>query len=144
MHVLPPVIVPGGGRFKSCSSVHVSVSSQSALEINDVIRWRFSMSQSGRHNAENGPTIEGRIPARKNVSFEECYQFMPGKIGFRRQLNCSGYNFEFGVPGTYRVFAWVERGGVAVSSTQSCVFELVATSAVASIITNEDPVSFGG
>ena len=136
MHVLPPVIIPGGGRFKATSTggVLVSVRGQGPeWEKQDddvVIRWRISMSPCGRSNADNGPTIEGRIPARDHTMFEECYRFMPGSIGFRRADSWSNgqFNFEFGVPGTYRVLAWVEREGRSVSLTQTCVFEIIQLS----------------
>ena len=124
METLPPVILPGGGRFKT-SSVLVSIRPQSTPQSGQVIRWRFSMSQSGRN--ENGPTIEGRIPGRPEVPFEECYQFCSsGKMGYRRPCG-NEYNLEFGIPGIYRVFAWIEVGGEAVSATQSCVFEIVSS-----------------
>ena len=88
MEVLPPIILPGGGRFKtspgSLSGVLVSIRHQSATSGTEVIRWRFSMNQSGRQNAGNGPTIEGRVPARPDTPFEECYQFVSGKMGYRR------------------------------------------------------------
>ena len=129
MEVLAPVIIPGGGRFKS--SVLVAVRAQSVMEKHDVIRWRFSMSQSGRSNAENGPTIEGRIPARLETPFEECYQFGGSKMGYRRSSvwgEGGQFNFEFAVPGVYRVFAWVEREGAPVSCTQNCLFEIFSAS----------------
>ncbi len=128
METLPPVILPGGGRFKT-NSVLVSIRHQSTAAPNQVIRWRFSMNQPGRCNNDNGPTIEGRIPARLEVPFEECYQFCSsGKMGYRRPSNGNQYNLEFGVPGIYRVFAWIERAvdGQIISATQSCVFEIVS------------------
>ena len=130
--ILPPIILPGGGRFKTSATtgVYVSIRPQSSLVPGDVIRWRFSMNQLGRHNSENGPTIEGRIPARPGTPFEECYQFgAAGNMGYRNSALWSHgqYNFEFGVPGVYRVFAWVEQSnGAVVSATQSCVFEIVS------------------
>ena len=132
--ILPPVILPGGGRFKTgpSSGVLVSIQHQTAPETGDVIRWRFTMNQTGRSNCENGPTIEGQIPARCTTPFEECYQFCPSSMGYRRSADWSHgeYNFEFGFPGIYRVFAWIERGGLA-SATQSCVFEIVSSDSAA-------------
>ena len=130
--VLPPLILPGGGRFKSSTpsglGVLVSVRHQTpAASPADVIRWRFSMNPSGRQHAENGPTIEGRIPARPETPFEECYQFTLAKMGYRRLEWAQGqYTLELGVPGLYRGCAWVERSGVPSSGTQNCVCELVA------------------
>ena len=123
--VLPPVILPGGGRFKS-AGVLVSIRPQSPKSPDQVIRWRFSMHPAGRHNEGNGPSIEGRIPARPETPFEECYQFSSGgKMGYRQPNG--QYNLEFGLPGVYLVYAWVEREGEAVSMTQSCVFEIMST-----------------
>jgi hypothetical protein len=89
------------------------------------------MNQAGRSNSDNGPTIEGRIPGRPEVPFEECYQFCSsGKMGYRRPCPGNQYNLEFGIPGIYRVFAWIEGidDGHAISATQSCVFEIVSPS----------------
>ena len=131
MESLPPVILPGGGRFKT-NGVFVSIRHQSTPPLSGhVIRWRFAMNPAGRSNHENGPTIEGRIPGRPEVAFEECYQFCSsGKMGYRRPLPGGQYNLEFGIPGTYRVYAWIERvaDGQTVSATQSCVFDLVSPS----------------
>jgi hypothetical protein len=125
METLPPIILPGGGRFKS-TGVLVSIKHQSAPEEDYVIRWRFSMNQAGRNNQDNGPTIEGRIPARPEVPFEECYQFASGgKMGYRRPSG-QPFNLELGLPGVYRVYAWVERDGEPISATQSCVFEVLS------------------
>ena len=104
----------------------MSIRHQSPPMGGEVIRWRFSMNQSGRNNAGNGPTVEGRIPARLETPFEECYQFVSGKMGYRRTAWANGqFNLELGIPGVYHVFAWVERNGEAVSATQNCVFEIV-------------------
>lgn len=90
------------------------------------------MQQAGRHNEGNGPTLEGRIPARPSVPFEECYQFSSGgKMGYRRPNG--EFNLEFGLPGVYRVFAWVEKNGDPVSVTQSCVFEIISGENVPSV-----------
>ena len=124
MEALPPIILPGGGRFKS-AGVLVSIRPQSAPSEDQVIRWRFSMHQSGRSNEGNGPTVEGRIPARPEVPFEECYQFTSGgKMGYRQPNG--QFNLELGLPGVYKVFAWVEKNGRTVSVTQSCVFEILS------------------
>ena len=130
MEVLPPIILPGGGRFKtspgSLSGVLVSIRHQSATSGTEVIRWRFSMNQSGRQNAGNGPTIEGRVPARPDTPFEECYQFVSGKMGYRRGSWANAqFNLELGIPGIYNVFAWIERNGAPISATQNCTFEIV-------------------
>lgn len=143
MLLLPPLILPGGGRFKIGSSpLNVSLRSQILFdnesnlnENNFVLRWRFSMSPPGRSSADNGPVIEGRIPARDSMSFEEGYQFCPGKIGYRTicestgeetNNNSSPPTFIFSLPGIYKVFAWIENLSTGETSrTQYCVFEIV-------------------
>lgn len=92
------------------------------------------MNQPGRQFYDNGPTVEGRIPARPEYPYEECYQFAAGKMGYRRSCWSNGqFVFEFNVPGIYRVFAWIERDGQTISGTQTCVFELVAPTASPSV-----------
>jgi hypothetical protein len=92
------------------------------------------MNQTGRANHDNGPTIEGRIPARPETPFEECYQFVPGKMGYRRAEWSGGqFTLELNIPGTYRVYAWMEGkdDGEARSCCQTCVFEILSSSSVA-------------
>jgi len=56
---------------------------------------------------------------------------MPGKMGYRTRDWAGGdVTLELGVPGTYRVFAWIERDGLTVSVTQNCVFEILPNSSV--------------
>jgi hypothetical protein len=133
---LPPLILPGGGRFKiggPSSGISVSLRHQLADTLNDddyVLRWRFSMNPPGRTSADNGPVIQGRIPARESMPFEEGYQFSLGKIGYKRSENVP--TFIFALPGVYKVYAWTERISTGETSrTQYCVFELVSTIATA-------------
>ena len=122
MGVLPPLILPGGGRFEN--SVFVSICLNQSTAEGMVVRWRFSMNPTLR--SDNGPSFEGRIPARESTPFEEGYQFAPqGKMGYRAK-GTKTYNFEFSVPGIYRVYAWIEEEatGEAKSSTQFCAFEV--------------------
>ena len=135
--MLPPLILPGGGRFKigltgtSSSGVSVSLRHQSPDTIgeNFVLRWRFAMNPPGRSNADNGPVIEGRIPARPTTPFEEGYQFSLGKIGYKQNVgpgDTGAPTFIFSLPGVYRVYAWVENLATGEKSrTQYCVFEIV-------------------
>ena len=140
--ILPPLILPGGGRFKSVDPVTgrhgvlVSIRHQSPPMNGDIIMWRFSMCPSGRNQSENGPLIEGRIPAREWAPFEECYEFN-NKIGFRRTILGGGNNFDFNIPGVYKVYAWIQRGDddLQVSRTQFCVFE---------ILNSNSPITAGG
>jgi hypothetical protein len=132
--MLPPLILPGGGRFKiGANGVNVSLRHQSSDTIGEdyVLRWRFAMNPPGRSNADNGPVIEGRIPARITTPFEEGYQFSLGRIGYKQNL-CSGAcdtgapTFIFALPGVYKVYAWMEKISTGETSrTQYCVFELV-------------------
>lgn len=115
---LPPLILPGGGKFRA--PVFVALQHQTPPAPGDLLRWRFSMTPSAR--SENGPSFEGRVPARPELPFEECYQF-GGKMGFRRSLG--PFQFEFATPGVYRVQAWVETAGGLESATQFSAFELV-------------------
>jgi len=131
MTILPPLILPGGGRFKANPSgpggLLVSIRHQGpCLPSGDelILHWRFSMSPPGRMNADNGPVIEGRIPARPETPFEEGYQFSIGKIGYRKSIG----GLDFNIPGIYKVYAWVESGVTGEKSrTQYCVFEIVGS-----------------
>lgn len=125
--VLPPLIIPGGGRF---AGVQVSIRPQSAVPPDSVIRWRFSMYPPGRRQVENGPTIEGRLPPREAFPFEACYEFTPQKMGYRRCLGTDGQVLSFQMPGNYQVFAWFEDAkGHCVSRSQFCAFEVVLPAA---------------
>ena len=139
--MLPPLILPGGGRFKiGTCGVNVSLRHQSAATMGDddyVLRWRFSMNPPGRSNADNGPVIEGRIPARETTPYEEGYQSSLGRIGYKQSAGSagpgdtgvSGPTFIFSLPGVYKVFAWIEKISTGETSrTQYCVFEIVPTS----------------
>ena len=145
LSMLPPLILPGGGRFKigSTSGVNVSLRHQSPATMSDddyVLRWRFSMNPPGRSNADNGPVIEGRIPARDTTPYEEGYQFSLWRIGYKQSGSAivgSGEaaaaatcpTFTFSLPGVYKVFAWIEKISTGETSrTQYCVFEIVPTS----------------
>ena len=133
--MLPPLILPGGGRFKigGAGGVNVSLRHQSPDTIAEhlVLRWRFAMSPPGRSNAENGPVIEGRIPARPTTPFEEGYQFSVGRIGYKQNVgsgDTGAPTFIFSLPGVYKVYAWIENTLTGETSrTQYCVFELVPT-----------------
>ncbi len=94
------------------------------------------MNPPGRTSADNGPVIQGRIPARESMPFEDGYQFCLGKIGYRKSMTeadaSAAHNFIFSLPGVYKVYAWTERISTGETSrTQYCVFELVSTIATA-------------
>lgn len=125
--VLPPLIIPGGGRF---AGVFVSIRPQSPVPSGSVIRWQFSMYPPGRRHLENGPTIEGRLPAREAYPYESCYEFSPQKMGYRRSLGTPDQVLSLQIPGTYQVFAWIEDPkGESVSRSQFCAFEVVLPAA---------------
>jgi hypothetical protein len=79
------------------------------------------MSQPSRSNPDNGPVIEGRIPARLETPFEDGYQFCVGQMGYRKGTG----GLEINIPGIYKVYAWIESSTGETSRTQYCVFEIV-------------------
>ena len=118
--VCPPLILPGGGRF--APAVQIAVCSQSVLPAQLSVCWRFSMNPTAK--SDNGPSFEGRIPARPDRPFESCYTFSKEFMGYRKALNA---NLEFSIPGVYRVYAWIEdANGVARSKTQFASFQVSA------------------
>ncbi len=120
--LLPPVIVPGPGRYKSI--VQVALRAQSGCEGGTTLHWRFTMTPVGK---ENGPTVEGRSPARRESLFEFGYQFSHGLMGYRTSQWSGGrYNLEFSIPGVYRVFAWMTDNDTGRESrNQFSTFEIV-------------------
>ncbi|EER07537.1 hypothetical protein Pmar_PMAR020704 [Perkinsus marinus ATCC 50983] len=110
--VLPPAIVPGGGKFSARmggASVLLRMQPITA-QPGDVLRWTFEMAPAGILHEDGGPVIQGRIPPRpKSRPFEYGYVMAPTMIGYRSVEDQPDANLVFSMPGTYKVFAWIQR-----------------------------------